>query len=533
MTAGAVIAGAGVYILDAGADGEALVGVGVIALAAGVWIWRLRNWSPLLDAASAHRQAGRLSQAERTLDSLPPQAVAQHRRAIAVERARIALARDDAAAAVAHATRAIELRRAFFFRTLDDAVRVLAHALRAGAAAANGHSALALEDIRTVRAWELAAPSLLAQVAVAEATVHSRNGDQAALAALLHSERTLLLEYTGPRERALIRSLQRALEATRVATYRDGGKPTVDRAHRAGEPVGAPRRSSLSASRDVGGFWERHTKPAASDWRRAALALCALGIASLMAWLTFSAPAHIGTACAVGVLVLFGVTLMLFVDRSRRATRANARLFVEALRLMAASDPAPAETMLDGVIRSDVASDAATAHLLLSRLASRRADFQRALTHAEDGLGRSAAAKVLVASLLPQLFAERAFLLAVLGREDDARAEVARLGRDYSSSPLFHIARRRVKLILSLRAGDFEGAHQLFQHLSPEAPLSRQEELVREILVATAGAPNGGEAIGLLRSELRNDPELHAWLERACPRAVEALLDGAEAARAV
>src|SRR5262249_17069222 len=57
-----------------------------------------------------------------------------------------------------------------------------------------------------------------------EAVLLSRADDRDALAHLLSRDRMLLLEFTAPRERALVRALQRMLRARPTSAYREPAK---------------------------------------------------------------------------------------------------------------------------------------------------------------------------------------------------------------------------------------------------------------------------------------------------------------------
>ena len=223
----------------------------VFAALGGLFLWlgaRLLRDGPTIqrvNIALDRLNRGLFAEAEASLDAIPAgRRTNQLRRAIEIQRSMLAFRRKDVDGAVAHATRAIDGRPSILSLTHERLQIIAAHSLRAIAAAGKDDSAMARADIEAVRASPLATATTLARASLAEAIALSRSNDPAQLATLLARDRKLLLEFTTPRDRALVRALQRTLYVHPGSAYR--------------EPAHAePEDSEL-------GSWISHLAPAAA-----------------------------------------------------------------------------------------------------------------------------------------------------------------------------------------------------------------------------------------------------------------------------
>ncbi len=228
---GATLAIFGVLgLANASADGALRVGAGVVLLASGVFVLRAAGAVQLVNSALDHVGRGLLDDAEGLLDAASRTARDGHlARAIAMQRSMIALRRDDTAGAVAHATRAIDVRLGLFGHDAQRIQIANAYGLRAVASASKGDSASAHDDMMRVRSLPCAMPESLALAAVSEVIVYARANDRAALVDALAKNRRLLLELTTPRDRALIRALQRMSAANPSTVYREAASREAHR----------------------------------------------------------------------------------------------------------------------------------------------------------------------------------------------------------------------------------------------------------------------------------------------------------------
>ncbi len=511
---------------------------------------------------------GRLDEATALLDSIAPNA--RHGSVgtgMEYQRSIIALRRDDLDGAIAHATRAMAVRLTLAGVHRQQMQRASARGLRAVAFAASGDSAKALADAQAVRVSPSAGTEALASAAVAEAVVHARSDDREKLASLLARDRKLLLEHTTPRDRALVRTLQRMLAARSTSVYREPAKrddeageepalatwiarlvpaaaafvPVHDARNATTLPVGLDGVVTADAVDAVRAARLRGRKKGFGGARRIFLLWGLLVVMFLAIWQFLNPPegAH-GTRPNVKAvehvepvdsesnfgsrvaLMLPGAALVVialgygFLVNRRTTHRALA-----ASRLLAEADSTRAEAAFLALSKNRAPLTAASADLMLARIAEERTDWESARVHAERGIGRVARGTAVVAAahdhLLPALVTERAFALAALGRHDEASAELATLQAENSTFSHLASAQLRVRLMQAVRRNELAKARELAKTRTPDLPLSARDELLADVLTVTSGELIAEGEIERIRAELRADASLRAWLSNVYP----------------
>ncbi len=215
-----------------------------------------------------------------------------------------------------------------------------------------------------------------------------------------------------------------------------------------------------------------------------------------------------------------GVAVAAIVFARRSALGAVAKLQA-AQNLASMGRTREAKKALAGLVKNRFHVVAAQASLSLAGLAAKKPDFGLMLQHCEAAFGRlrRRGARVVAADLLlPSIAAERAFALAALDRFDEANAELVTL------SPAFaRLARSvfRVRLVELVRRGDLGEAARYVESSSPDLPLGPREELLRDLVRASANreAAGAGE-LERLRDELR-DPGFRRWILAVAPSVAE------------
>jgi hypothetical protein len=562
---GGSIAALGVasFAVGSWAVGVPLVVFGGLVGGLGVIVRVSGDAVPAVNTAFNALLQGRVAEAEGILDRAEGRwQLGYIRRVIDLQRASIAMRRGDLEGALVRAEAALVRRSGILTRGQEHSHVVGARAVRALIRASLGDVEGARADAAVVRGLPDAPPEALARAEVAEAIALERSGDREALAAHLAQKRTLLLDYTMPRERALVRAYQRMLKAPRTSVYRRGASRDAE-APRDGEPsvadwvarvapAAAPFAQARIARRDEAGaapkaalpieaaappgllrVAEQRLKPqgakSSARYRAKLAALWVLVVVLFVSvWQLLSgepgmrAEGHstLGTLLAVGPEALgatLAVLLVAFLAALIARNLKHDRRLATALGALARGDAgAPAE--LAALARSPHAAAAAQAELQLARLAGRSADFTTALKHCDQGIAvataRESTRAMLASILLPDLVAERAFLLAVTDRAEKARAEMSILARQFPAYPFSARANLRVALVLRARRGDLEGAAELLAATTDDLPLSHRDETLADLVRAVAwpDATGAGER-ERLKEELRVDPELRAWLQ--------------------
>jgi hypothetical protein len=222
----------GMAVLQVGV-GLWIFGLGVYGLAAGRAVQAVNTSLNLIGQ-------GKLREAEALLDAVGSSRVRNVQRVALVQRALIALRRGDLTGAAAACDAAVRVPLGLWNVVHAVLHQTNAHGIRALVRASSGDAPGARSDIGEVRRDPHAPPQALARAALAEALLLEKEGDRGALASLLGRERRLLLDATEPRERAIVRGLQRLVRAPKTGVYR--------------QPAHAPRLA------------EGAEEPALADW---------------------------------------------------------------------------------------------------------------------------------------------------------------------------------------------------------------------------------------------------------------------------
>ncbi len=506
--------------------------------------------------------AGRLVEAEERFTAANARyKLGYIRRVIAVNRAWIALRRGDLERAVTFADEAINRPLGILTRAVERGNIIDARGIRAVALASLGDRVRAEADIAAIGASPLALPPALARAELARALLLEQAGDRGALAAHLDRNRRLLLEYTHPRERAVVRAYLRMLEAQTTSVYRHGAER--DRVAHDDEPllsdwvaklspaaaafVGAERACSAgpltSATTAPDGpataaaralFQAKPTRN-----RRKTLAIWGgFTLFSVVVWQVLSTgprPHHAQPVSPSGPDAFLGVSTVvtaafvaLIVGLVMRQRARTTQLRV-ALTTLARGDHEAAM----GSFRSLVSGPplvGAQALLQLATETERLGDLGEARTLCERGITLASTSPIAASPmLLPGLFAEHAHILAAQGESAAARAELALIEQRYPAYALLDTVRFRITLLDSARQGDFTGAAQIAEK-SADLALTVRDELLADLVRMLADPESRGSVeTERLRKELRGDTVSAAWLEKVAPK-VAAAFAGAGAA---
>ena len=513
------------------------LGFAVFAGLTGLYMRRLAPAGASLDRSLDCIARGQLGEAEALLASIPAHSQrGALLRAMQLQRAMIAVARDDAATARDEASRALESRRWPFLTDFGRLQILDARAIRAVASAQLGDASGARADAAAVRGSKLAMPPVLARVTLAEALVLARDersrGD---LAALLRRERRSLLAHVTPRQRAIVRALQRSVHVPSASAYRTTERP--EDPPRATAPlVDLTKELAQSPYAVMPAEATRARMGSTGQLRKTLILWVALIIVFLAIWQFLSvdnrASAPLGETQDRGLEAsMWPIGLVVFVVVFAALTfvnRRSARRFAAAMRLLTNDDVDAAERAFAKIARSQLPLLAAAAEHQLARIAARRARFGEALACCERGIAR--VGKNAFASLLltPQLHAQRALCLAALGRQSEATAALRMLSTEHPGFPLMASAQLVVRMVQATRAGDLAEAHAIAARRTVDLAIDLELETLADALEA-AGAPlPAPEEVARLDAELKEDPALRSWMRAVWPEA-EALLEAAAA----
>ena len=518
--------------------------------------WGLRIGSTMTVLSSSHNQvqAGRLAEAEAQLDALSGNRARAVRSAVHYQRAMIAARRGDLARVDRELTAMLALPKRWMEGANGDLQRAAAHGLRAWARAATGDLDGARSDIEEVRISKTPGSAALAHASLAEALMLERAGDRAALAALLRREGKLLLGGLEVRERSVIRAMQRMLRAPATSVYRTRVDPKklddkeeppiaewVERVTPELAPFlprlriqgssPAPRfEPSAKAANDAQKTHDK--KPASLVARVAGLWLVLIGlyyaiwqllspgqrprgrsrgapVAPLFSSADFVTFAGVFMGAVLAIAIL---RVVLVVARSRR----NTRRLLELEPAVARGEDVSAALAELAKVKQETA--AAQAEAMLGALHDRRGDAEQALRHCDAARAklRTRAGQAAAAGILsPTITGNRAYMLAALGRADEAYAELGHLPPDY----LF-LDRMRfvVPLVALLAKGEIDAAGRLVDATSPDLGVGPRDELMRDLVHAvTSPTATGAAEIARLREELRDRDEHRRWIQKFAP----------------
>lgn len=539
--------------------GGAQLVFGGALLVAGIRLRRFTGAVQLVNQAYDRAQRGESSDADALLDDAARRSASPMlQRAMAVQRAWRAIDRGDLEHARKYVDEGLEVRLGLNGRMHAAMVRAELTSTRAVLRAAHGDAAGARHDAVTVRQTWQATPDALANAALADVLALRIDGVRESVRAALHEHRLLVLEHARPAFRAIMRAVWHSAHLG-VSPYRSA--PAGDRT-RFRELVravlGPDRREDVNVEDDMvpplaggavtvpaaadtsaGDERTRPKTPARRGFVLPALVIWVLLIVTfLVAWQFLqpsgrairgdarAAPALSGTMLASMFAGAFAAFMTVLVWIQRRGLR---RLLA-ASRAGALGNEREARDVLTVLRRSRFPLISAQADLELANLEIRGANFEAALDVCEAGiraLSSRASRRVAYDALLPRLHAARAYLLAGLDRPSEAEKEIARLERDYPAFYNLANAVHRARLMLAIRRRDFAAAAELEAARGPELGVGYREEMLGELAQVLAhGAPR--EHVRRLHSEIREMPELNAWLERMAP-ATLGLMQGATA----
>lgn len=527
------------------------IGFGGCFVALGVWGLRVGSASQVLSSSLNLVQAGKLAEAGALLDTLEGNTAAGVVVSRHIQRAMIAVRRGDLDAVVRHADIVVASPRRALFRSTYEVQRAAALGLRAWARAAKGDLEGATSDARAVRAAPVPLPEALAHAALAEAMVLERRGDRAGLAALLRRDRRLLMGGLDVRERAVVRAMQRLLKAAPRSVYRTAAEPKkleieeqptiaewLDRIApqlsafapraRAAAPATAPVPALVPSAEAIARV-EAETPKRSFRRPLKVLALWAVLVAMFLAiwqlmqpesqqearWEPPPASPFDGPAGALWGVAVTASLVGLFVWLVLRSQKQTGELHRLAAAI-ASGDDVDAELAEMTASKQDLT--AAQAWLLRVAVADRRGHLAQGIAHVDAARARlrTEGARAAAAGMLtPALTGARAYLLAAMGRVDEAVAELARIPPDYL---LLDRTRFAVQLVALLARGDVDGAGRLVEATPQELSIGPRDELLRDLVRASTAPGGAGSAeIARLRDELRDDEESRRWIEQVAP----------------
>jgi hypothetical protein len=542
-------------------SGAANVVVGVAGLGYVVWLFRVAENAQLANSALGAIADGRSADARVLLDRIEARwHPSQIARVVELHRASLAFHDGDLETARAQLDAAVARPIGWLGRTMQAGHHATARALRALVAAASGDEATAEADLRAVRDDELAPGDALGRAELAHAMVLERRGANAELVAHLLATPTSLFDELSTRERALLRAVRRESRARASDAYRapapeersgpsesalgdwlaqiapaaaghaDGRLPDGSLRAPAAARVEENVVAALAAKRRP-----RTTTGSIKTLRYGLGAWVLLIVFFVAVWSFYSgepvapprvAPPEPATNFWVwlgpGFLALMAVVL-LATRRARHAVHALARANQLALR----GELEAARALLEPLTKGRLVMLAAQAQLSLAKLAEREGDLPAARAHCDAGLARLSGGGGHVSAsdvLLPELLAERAFVLAAQGSVEEAETELAALRRAFAAFPYASRAEFRVRLVARAQAGALDEAAAIAHGRAPELAIPGRDELLADAVIAATEPGEGGAAVRVrLREELRASGEAERWMVAVAPAALEAL----------
>lgn len=514
------------------------VGLAGLALG-GHWLvngWRMVRAIPALRLLNESRQELALGHLEVAEELLERDTLRDGARSlslfIAIQRAQIAIARADLDTARLQLDQAVAAPTYWHSRFYSAQMRAVARSLRAFVNAALVDEKRARNDVRAVLDFDLAPVSALARARLAEALL--LRDDPPELAEHLRTYSAMMLESLGPRERNLLRALQRWREAPKSA-YRALPTSSAGMNERrawadavlpgAGDwiAVGEGAGGVLPPPRDSAG-----SGPVArgtSSMRRYYSVAFVIAMAAVWWELLNRSPTTwppsrtMWSALAV-VVAFFPVSWWVAAWRRARYRPTLVRLH-QSLQLEHSPD---ARAELTGIAAREDGTIAATASLLLALEDERQGDLQSALQHCRAGLVSEArAGRRADANTVYALRGCRARVCAALGHEEAARAELTVIERG-GAGPTLQSTERSVQLILAARCGDFALAWRIASSRDNEPTVLLHEEELGELAALEAGDSFTSDRKSRLRAEIADHPGLGKWLECVVPEATSRFL---------
>ncbi|WP_394841290.1 hypothetical protein LZC95_29995 [Pendulispora brunnea] len=536
--------------------------IGVLAIVRGARTLRVLNAVQLVNTALDRVTRGHLDEAESILDAVSTRS-GPLLRVIAIQRALIAFYRGDAPKAIEQAGRAIDGRYAWLERFQENVQELNARGIRAVAAASCHDVAQVREDVQAIQNAPMASTQTRSHAVLAEAILLFREGRFDEVRAMLGAKRRLLLDCGAPRQRAIVRAMQRSIAARATSVYREAARRDAARgdepllaswiasivpgadsfAPAVGPTVSSAQAVGVDALRTEEGVAhaaaaERAVKrPLVWGWKWIGLVL---GVLVVMMVVQFLSPAYlpssppdeeIGTveepSNPLGPLVVAALgtaALMALISGYRRHQVGK---LSRAERLWADGDDTSAEMAFRDVSKTFLPGIAASARLYLAQIALHRAEFTGAIAECDVGLHKAMNDAVARQLLVPQLLSERAAALAALGRHDEASAAVGSISRVNGAYPLLGAAQFRVRLLQALRRNALSSARDLARQRTPDLPLPLPAETLADALAATDDEhPEDAKEAQRILHELAMHADLRNWFDAVWPSG-EALLRSA------
>ncbi len=566
-TTGAVLMGLGLLVLLPAGVGLAteagglvemspLLGMGLLFGAFGAYVRLSGPLAMQLNLSVNELQLGRFDEARALLDQAEARLGGRmFPRAIFLQRAQLALHAGKNDEALALFERAASVPLGFLARWFARIQRAdalsSAALLRAGAGDAAG--------ARRAAARVLSEPSLAAaraRATVAELVLLARAGDQAALRTTLDKHRSLLFEATTPRERTLVRAMDRMLDSAARSPYREPAEVTRDKTDAVTDWISevVPAAAAYVLPRDIptgGGAEVRFEAPttagaaqvardlkarvkgARSPMMKRTLALWVLLMVMFFAIWQFLQPAphpahpNVHGAAPVDTAtlpiapfftILFGILVAVLVWSARKARASRESLRTASLALTE-GDHEAARSLLAPALAAQQVTPKAEAWLLIAQIEEREAKLAEALAACDTALGLLGSGIARAGAydlLLPAIHAERAFVLAALGRQDESNAEMSRIATEFPSYALKGNADLRVKLAQLAHAGDRAEAARVGRERSPYMQLGRRESALLDVVEALDERGSAEERMRT-RHQVDRDRRLGAWLRAVAP----------------
>ncbi len=546
MLVGAVMGVAAIWLFANSAPIAPAMGVCALGVGGmGLWMRQRNGAASVVNAAFQRIQQGRFDEAEAMLASAERSvSTGQVRAVIALQRAQIALSTSRLVDVRRHADDGYSALARFALTQHSRMLRAHALGLRGFAEMSLGHVEAAGADAARAEADPNASPDTVAVARLVHAMALSRAERLEELAAHLRANGELLHEYTPTRMRAVVRGLEKRVRARKVSAYRDPAQPEDAKRTGLDEWVSAvapeapttskreyaPQARSLAVPEVKSAIGAAKTASKGTlPWKRVLVLWTVVILLFLFIWhllrptvdgpiVEIESDAVRWVMGAAIALVIVFTTITVVVLRQVRPARA----LVAAQRAAALGDRKGARAKLESVSRSSVVVTTRAAALLqLAKLDYHEAKFGGAVAHAEAGtaLCESAPASTEVL-LMPRLVGALAVARAAFGDTDGAKHQLTRLVHDHGGFSLLPSIRLRVLLLCAVRMRDFDGAAKVLEERTAEMTLTRAEELVADLVLARHGADRDEAA--RIADELRENPEVRAWIEAVAPDLVKA-----------
>jgi hypothetical protein len=552
---GAVAAVGGTWLVATGtvAGGLAIAfGLGFVYL--GVETRRSTAVVPAVNRALQETRAGRIDNATELLDYVSNHSSNPYvLRAVDHQRAQMACRRSDFDETVTHTTTLLARKFGVLHRFHGEAQTPPALGLRALALASLGRHDEAQRDVEGVRAHGTTTADALAYAELAEAVSLERRGERDALREHLSRQQELLNEYTQPRERELVRALERMLLAQKQSVYRkpaktEEGQGSIADWVAAIAPDAAdfaqPNRNDPLPAAPTTGHNEAAKKSASANVAtltkgkhgpgilKVVLLWVALVLLFLVVWMLLE-PGRPGETplldenardnLALGVPMFLSLGLLAFFAAVIAKARSYPRRLIQASAKLARGPRDEALAELESLASCQQALTAAGARDLLAKWAARQGQIDEALVHVDGGLARlnTDQFRALASDqLLPSLLGMRAWCLAALDRNDEAETALDTLRTSFRAYHDLDAAILRVRAIQAARVDDVATLASL-SNARAELALSPRDELVLDLgrAAVSPGSAGAGE-VARLRTLVRSDGELIQWANRLAPGVV-------------